>query len=151
MERLAACFSLCNFGQAISLLWASGSSSVKSDFTRWSQSLSYVLESMTSLPQISQRKGNNRLLQQSGLVHWRDICLTRWSPHWKRKNKHKAVIWLAQDLTLQLIFLSQVGWGVTWSDDSQSFWPWAKSNTPWNKQKYRACLGRMRESTIGPT
>lgn len=65
---------------------------------------------MISVPQRNQRKGNNRFLQQAGLLHWGGICLAKGSPLCKRRNKQKAVIWLAQGLMLQFIFLTQVGW-----------------------------------------
>lgn len=48
-------------------------------------------------------------------------CLAKGSLLCKRRKKEKAVIRLAQDLMLQFFFLTQVGWGVAWSEDPQPF------------------------------
>lgn len=75
---------------------------------------------MITLPWRTQRKGDNSPFAAGWLCVPRSVCLAGGSFPDKRKKKQNTIIWLAEDLMLQL-FSSRIGWGVAWRADSLQF------------------------------
>lgn len=123
--RLAACISLCNFRQAISLLWHSVFLSVKLDLARWSQK-----------PLLCSRIWYFCLkeIKEKATI---DFCGGQYlfgqeiTPLWEEEQAKSC--YLAGPGPDVPIYLPNSGRMGNLSDDSQPFQPHAEQNTQWDK------------------